>query len=152
MLPLLAAYMGASALSSLGSGHGLSQVPLIGGLFEDPAQGELEDQMRANSAAWDARRPIIQQNAKNMMGQIQAAYQPVYGAMSQLYNGQQVQPQPQPPTPPVQRPAAQPSPAPVSGPPSAAAGPQYLYRNIQSYGGLPGFSGPGTNAGPRGGY
>lgn len=155
MLPLLAAYMGASALSSMGKGHGLSQVPLIGGFFSDPAQEEYEQQLKQNAAAWEARRPVIAQNAENMMGQIHQAYAPVRGAMAQLYDGQMQAP---PEAPPQQAPNFDPAVvgSQLMGPQAPPQGATYSttqgpmravndtggYQNMpQNYRGLPGYGG-----------
>ncbi len=90
MLPLLAAYMGASALGSMGKGQGLSEVPLIGGLFSNPAQEDFEAQLRANGRAWEARRPVLAQQSQALMGHVKNAYAPAQAALSQMYAGTQI--------------------------------------------------------------
>lgn len=94
--PLLAAYMAASAASSMGKGRGLSQVPLIGGFFNDPAQERLENSMRQYGMAAAARAPVVQQQWQNLRGQVDQAYAPARTALAQLYAGTPVE-QPPPP-------------------------------------------------------
>jgi|SRR5690349_1023243 len=85
--PLLAAYMGASALSSMGKGRGLSQVPIVGGFFNDPAQEKLEDAMRDYGLEAQARAPWVAQQWQNLRGQVEQAYAPTRTALAQIYAG-----------------------------------------------------------------
>jgi hypothetical protein len=148
MLPLLAAYMGASALGSMGSGHGLAQTPLIGGMFSDPAQEKLENQMRQNSAYWEAQKPVIAESANRIMGHVNNAYAPANMALSQMYDGQPV-PGPTPDVSGATAPANLPNPGAPS--PVMPPGRQYMTsggpvtamndRAVPGPRDLPGFSG-----------
>jgi hypothetical protein len=71
----------------LGSGfsESMSEMPLVGGLFDDPREEDLKRNMLAAAQQYQAYRPELRDARVNATNQSLAAYQPAQRALIDMY-------------------------------------------------------------------
>jgi|GEM_PF-5081953 len=66
-------------------GMGLHNVPLVGGLFENPEEENLQQSMEQARQAYAQYRPMAEQARLNALAQTASLFQPVNRALGEMY-------------------------------------------------------------------